>query len=359
MTQSAGPIETGPTACPFVALDNDRDARSQVPDERHRCYAENVPAPRTFAHQDRFCLSPDFAGCPVFAEWALRAAARPTPGAGASAGAAAAAAAVPADPAPELWVERFDKNIHPERDENWPDSMAAAPPAAAAPAAAGSAETESQQMAAFASPAAPIIPEPVTTPGEDDDRGFDPAPLPTFLSARSPRARGRPESPAPNDNVAAVADANVRRSSSGRRDDNGDGAFTRLLTMAAVVIILALGVATVLIVPGLLAGDPGQTGRPSLVAGASRPPTALASVVAADPSVPNVGPTVAPVSSPPEPAATPTPTPRSYKVQPGDSLRRIARQFGVTVTDILAANPTIPDADHVEVGQRLLIPAPP
>jgi LysM repeat protein len=68
---------------------------------------------------------------------------------------------------------------------------------------------------------------------------------------------------------------------------------------------------------------------------------------------------VAPTSSQPVPAATPTPTPRSYKVQPGDSLRRIARQFGVTVTELLAANPSIPDADHVEVGQRLVIPAPP
>ena len=77
MAATGTPFET-PRACPFVALELDRDRRSDKPDYRHRCFAEPTPAPRSIAHQEAFCLSPNFAGCPVFQDWAVRAAARPT-----------------------------------------------------------------------------------------------------------------------------------------------------------------------------------------------------------------------------------------------------------------------------------------
>lgn len=69
----------GPTACPFVALENDRDRRSDEPDHRHRCYAVPVPEPRAMAHQRAYCLTAQFTGCPIFQDWAVRAAARPVP----------------------------------------------------------------------------------------------------------------------------------------------------------------------------------------------------------------------------------------------------------------------------------------
>lgn len=69
----------GPTACPFVALESDRDRRAAEPDPRHRCYAEPLPAPRALAHQREFCLAPEFGRCPIFQDWAVRAAARPVP----------------------------------------------------------------------------------------------------------------------------------------------------------------------------------------------------------------------------------------------------------------------------------------
>lgn len=72
-------FDEGPTACPFVALETDRDRRAAEPDPRHRCYAEPLPAPRALAHQREFCLSPGFNGCPIFQDWAIRAAARPVP----------------------------------------------------------------------------------------------------------------------------------------------------------------------------------------------------------------------------------------------------------------------------------------
>ncbi|MBA2254051.1 MAG: hypothetical protein H0W07_02905, partial [Chloroflexi bacterium] len=65
----------GATVCPFVAFQDDRERRATDPDHRHRCYAELLPAPRAIAHQRRYCLSPEFPSCPIFQDWAIRAAA--------------------------------------------------------------------------------------------------------------------------------------------------------------------------------------------------------------------------------------------------------------------------------------------
>jgi LysM repeat protein len=79
MTDRGIPSAEGAVACPFVAFDDDRDARSTAPDHRHRCFAEPVPAPRAIAHQDAYCLSPAFAVCPAFQDWARREAAAAKP----------------------------------------------------------------------------------------------------------------------------------------------------------------------------------------------------------------------------------------------------------------------------------------
>src|SRR3954467_12209104 len=92
MAQST-PFES-PRACPFVALELDRDKRSDRPDYRHRCFAEPTPAPRSIAHQEAYCLSPNFSACPVFQDWAVRAAARPVAGSGSGAAAFSGAAVV-------------------------------------------------------------------------------------------------------------------------------------------------------------------------------------------------------------------------------------------------------------------------
>src|SRR4051812_3953688 len=83
-----------PRACPFVALELDRDRRSDAPDYRHRCFAEPTPAPRSIAHQEAYCLSPNFPACPVFQDWAVRAAARPVASGGAGAATMSGAAVV-------------------------------------------------------------------------------------------------------------------------------------------------------------------------------------------------------------------------------------------------------------------------
>ena len=65
----------GAPACPFVAFGDDRDGRSTSPDHRHRCFAESPPAPRAVAHQEAYCLSSAFPVCPTFQDWARREAA--------------------------------------------------------------------------------------------------------------------------------------------------------------------------------------------------------------------------------------------------------------------------------------------
>lgn len=50
-----------------------------------------------------------------------------------------------------------------------------------------------------------------------------------------------------------------------------------------------------------------------------------------------------------------------YTVQPGDTLFQIARRFGLTLAELLAANPQITNPNVIQVGQAVCIPgvAPP
>ncbi len=58
-------------------------------------------------------------------------------------------------------------------------------------------------------------------------------------------------------------------------------------------------------------------------------------------------------SATPEPTATPTPV--IYTIQQGDTLIPIARQFGVTVQEIIDAN-GIADPRRLRIGQEIIIP---
>nr|WP_290669739.1 LysM domain-containing protein [Ardenticatena sp.] len=60
----------------------------------------------------------------------------------------------------------------------------------------------------------------------------------------------------------------------------------------------------------------------------------------------------------PTPTSTPTPEPafEVYVVQSGDTLAKIAQEFGVTVEAILEANPDIEDPSRIVVGQEIRIP---
>lgn len=63
--------------------------------------------------------------------------------------------------------------------------------------------------------------------------------------------------------------------------------------------------------------------------------------------------------APTPPGPCPPGTLRTYIVQPGDTLYLIAQRYGVHVSDIIAANPSLTNPDVLYVGQVLMIPCPP
>lgn len=397
--------DAGPGACPFVALELDRDRRSERPDHRHRCYAEQLPAPRTVAHQERFCLSPNFSGCPIFQDWAVRAAARPVPlPPGHDGGrratpdprAPVVAAAEPIQPATAPIQSAASE---PEADADWPDSMATSVPIVTATDAAEGLAPEpvaEQQLSAFEAqpvdhgdsapevdeppyeppastgPATAALPVPPRAP-MDRMQGTQPrayvaadpidleepdgAAVPAFLAGRSSRPP-RPTTvgdPVGRDDVVPSWEIDGRYGAQAGSEPRGDSGFGRLLTLLAVVIILGLGVAAVILIPGLLGGSPQATIRPSVLRTAS-PAASGFVVVPSTSAIPLTTPTQ---SAEPTAAATPAPSPRFYKVKSGDTLAKIARKNGTTVDDILAANPEITDANDIRVGQFIVIPPAP
>lgn len=55
------------------------------------------------------------------------------------------------------------------------------------------------------------------------------------------------------------------------------------------------------------------------------------------------------------PTLAPTPTPRTYTVRQGDTFGSIATKFGITVDDLIHANPNV-DPNALPIGQVLVIP---
>ena len=103
------------------------------------------------------------------------------------------------------------------------------------------------------------------------------------------------------------------------------------------------------VAPALVAERPMPTATPEPLATASSTPTGTATVT----QTPNPTSTF---------TATPAPAPTldatSYTVQSGDTPAGIARRFGVTVDDLLAANDlTLADATRIRAGTVLVIPA--
>ncbi len=397
--RGAAPSDRAP-ACPFVAFDDDRDERADRPDHRHRCYAEVRPAPRAIAHQETYCLSPRFPACPTFQDWARREAAQargitnrtgvgrvpatdeapdtvdaPAPdGADALAiGAAMAAGAADdaVDDAPLAAPDPYDDDGAPrgrqQRDWAAPppwlghkDGPDAAPGAAAPPGAAGLATS---RWLADVKPG---------DAGADDDTTFvaiaDPATTPTLVepvprpelaglvgrqrrTARDATERARRDRPVVGQ--ARPVGRPGRDRGRDRDDDDLTPAWERPRRFEAYPSIrsrvvfpsvprVALGALALVVAALLLLILPGfffSKGTPA----ASASPTssaAAASVSAA-------------------PTATPAATPLTYTVKTGDTLIKIANKFKTTQKAILAANPSLKNANLIAVGQVLTIPTPP
>lgn len=77
-------------------------------------------------------------------------------------------------------------------------------------------------------------------------------------------------------------------------------------------------------------------------------------VATVDPNAPTVAPGTTPVAvETPAPGST---TPGTYVVQAGDTMGRIAEQLGVSLQDLLAANPQITNPDSIQVGDVINVP---
>ncbi len=398
--RGAAPSERAP-ACPFVAFDDDRDERADRPDHRHRCYAEVRPAPRAIAHQETYCLSPRFPACPTFQDWARREAAQargitnrtgvgrvsaaddgaaaadgdgtgPTDGAaaaGAAGLASGAAAGAIADDGPLDVPEPFDDDSLPrgrqQRDwaapPPWVDRMADTgdvPPAVPAAPGAGLAtsrwltdikpgDTDAGDESTFVT-----VPDPATAPVE-------PVPRPELAglvgrqrrTGRDAAERARRERPIVGQ-ARPMSRGDRGRDRDRDRDDQTPAwerphPFESYPSIRSRVVLpsnvprVALGALALIVAAALVFLLPAlffSKNSPAAVATAS--PSASASVSLA-------------------PTASPKATPLTYTVKSGDTLTKIANKFKTTQKAILAANPTIKNANLIAVGDVLVIPTPP
>jgi LysM repeat protein len=398
------PIADGAAACPFVAFEDDRDERATVPDHRHRCYADLRPSPRALAHQEAYCLSSSFPVCPTFQDWARRESARARAdaqaredadaadrAAGSVAGAAAAAAGASAGGA-GLAASRASDGLWGGTD------------------AAGHAGDTSAEATDLGVPA--VEPEdhvdvdsddaePTDTRPRDDDgeprrnpprdwsapppwlasseaaRGTHGAPPPDFLARRATEpgqglaggaadrlAGGPPPSstsaawrePEPDveeiDHRAAppprrprAYDQHLGGPSSGpdwerpRRYEAyptiktrvGMPAIPRIAVLAALIALAALAFFFLPAILGL-----GSNSGPS----------------GASPSA-----SVAP-SDLVEPTTAPAATPILYTIKKNETLSKIATAHGITLQQLLDANPSIKNPNKIVEGQQITIPTP-
>jgi hypothetical protein len=380
----------GPTACPFVAFDDDRDRRSVEPDHRHRCYAEVRPAPRALAHQSAYCLTGSFPACPTFVDWARREAARAVPASVAAAPASPVSGSDARGPANGSAIDDDDGEgfiddlppRHPRR-RDWAspppwlgsdgstDQLRAFDDDAGEGASAGA-----EPPLAAARPGPDRAGDPDLRAG-DDGSGSEAAPAPAFLADRErgsealTSGRGPAGGPGPTRfrGRSSGGDRPVRPDEDLSREPSGQArrqpprdrrrppvdrdapsweaprryeAYPTLRTRVGLPRIPPLGIAliAVLVAAALLFA------LPSIFGGAPGP---------ASTGTPRPSATAAGSVAPTTPAA---PTPQTYVVKAGDTLSGIADEFGLTVDQMMAANPQLEDPDSIRIDDVLTIPPP-
>lgn len=110
-------------------------------------------------------------------------------------------------------------------------------------------------------------------------------------------------------------------------------AVPRIVGLFGVVLVLALAL---FFLPAIL-NLGGGTGSPGGSAGSSLEPRASSSVA---------------------PTQPPAPTPIVYTIKHGDTLSKIATAHGITMEELLAANPAIKNPNKISEGQQITIPSP-
>ncbi|MGO9180411.1 MAG: LysM peptidoglycan-binding domain-containing protein [Candidatus Limnocylindrales bacterium] len=412
----------GLLACPFLALAGDRDMRIDVPDRRHRCYAEPEPAPRAIAHQHEYCLSASFAACPTFQDWARREAARVI-GVDAVVGRSDYVPPREVGSEPTIWGDGrawaapppwLAGEVDDATSSSWEPGQGTAGSGEEYAGSAG-ADAGTLEPTLAAAPVAPArtAPVPAAPPaGTLRASSTDDVDLPTFLAGRHgpvalerAGARGaRPGGPSEGQDGPREARGTrtdrvpPARPSPDLRPDGTPrpGRAARVETASSLGGEDAgahappggLGRAVPLPrrVPAALAGDGGpdwerprrREAYPSLHMPLGLPhvprvwlgvvavlvaalvlflaPTLLPGLFGAQPlatpaSAPSVAPSVSIAPTPP-----PLPTPFVYTVVEGDTLSGIATRYGLTVPELMKANPQIKNENKLGIGDRLTIP---
>jgi LysM repeat protein len=169
----------------------------------------------------------------------------------------------------------------------------------------------------------------------------------------TPRAAPLPPMPHPVPPVVVAAER--RRGGAGR---------ALLLALVSVILVAAVfgaaGYALSQIV-AQMAAAPGPliTASPVPVDTPSPSSSQVAAVTPTSSAAAGGSPTPTAIASTPGTSASPTPSasPLFYTVKRGDTLRKIAARFGVTVEAIATAN-GITNLDNIALGRRLIIPRP-
>ncbi len=347
----------GAQACPFVAFEEDRDERATSPDHRHRCYAEVRPAPRALAHQEAYCLTSAFPVCPTFQDWARREAAQaraaqepiqlPFPGSEVSPVAADREAGHPSEPdephrnPPRDWAAPPPWQGAPgeSSDEEEPEIEAIPPRGGGlagsfADRAAGG--TQSSQEGMALKPSAASAPEPNHRRVVED---LEEEPEP---ETHEPRRRGAPPRPRERDRTIDRVGPSWERP---HRREAYPTLKTRMGLSALTLPPILLGVVAVVIAAVALFFLPAILGIGNAPGPTATPTATVAPSGATSSDVPI------------EPTAVPGPTMQVYIVQAGDTMSRIANQFGVPLQTLIDANKeAIPDPNSLQIGQEVIIP---
>ena len=287
----------GPSACPFVAFEDDRDHRSSKADHRHRCFAAPEPEPRAFPHQETYCLTAGFSGCPIFLDWARQ---------------EAAAVKAPSAPARRLGIQ-----------DEVAAAVAADEPLAPAFLAARSATT----------PAVEVPP-----------RRTDAAATLWSYDNEGKRSKA-PAAPTPPSSLGAPAVAMARRGPTHPGWENPPRLerFPRLRSREEhranqPLLLAAIGLA-ILMVALILFPIVGSGKGGSAAASAPSLPVPTNAVTSATPTMGSSGATF-----------------YQYQVGQGDQMWAIAVTYHVTLANLLAANPQVKDPAIIQAGQVLNIP---
>jgi hypothetical protein len=372
MTERGLPLPDGAPACPFVAFEDDRDARATGPDHRHRCYAEVRPAPRALAHQEAYCLSPSFPVCPTFQDWARREAAQAKAAAAREAGPAEAddedegdrddgylpgGSASPGDEAggldsgqrnpprnwaaPPPWLSSRDGDLEDEEPE-----VEAQPPIRGGGLSGSFADRLAGGSASGLPAGQAGAPQnrPVAAPprwadeaeaGDDRPGGRDGREAPPSSARRSQRDAGHPATPAlpgPSWERPKRLEAYPTLKT---RIGLGSVHLPPILVGVGALVLAAVALFSLPTLLGLFGDEGGAGGSPSTSGAASAGPS----------------------GSPAEPTPTPGPTQLIYRVQGGDTMSTIADRFGVPLAALIEANrETVPNPDLLQIDQEIIIP---